>query len=326
MEVERDSALLTSYRLRTITIVVWATAFVLISLFVYPFVAGTQLVDIVPHLITLGVAAAAVALLAVVSWRRDSGRGLRRVEDERRTVERLAELDRMKSDFISTASHELRTPLTVIHGMGCTLQKQWDALDERTRRELLERLNENTRTLHGIVETLLDFSRLESGQIEANRQAVPLAGMAAGMVSRLEPLLDQHVVSVDVDEDLTVDADRLLLDRVLENLLMNAVKHTPAGTSITVRGRRAGTSAEVAVADTGPGISPEDLHHLGSRFFRGGHPNTRRSRGTGLGLALVGEILRVHGSALEVWSEVGRGSRFSFRLPLAEVAAEALPA
>ncbi|HEX2032216.1 MAG TPA: ATP-binding protein [Actinomycetota bacterium] len=266
----------------------------------------------------------ALELLAAIAGR--ALENAQRFEDEHRTVERLAELDRMKSDFISTASHELRTPLTVIHGMGFTLEQQWERLDEETRLELIQRLNENTRTLHGIVNTLLDFSRLESGRIEVDRRPVPLPGMIAGILSRVEPLLGDHAIAVEIEEDLTVDADRLLLDRVLENLIVNAAKHTPPGTSIVVWGRREGPAAAIAVADTGPGIPPEDLRHLGSRFFRGGEPNTRRSGGTGLGLALVGEILRVHGSALEVRSEVGHGSRFSFRLPLAEVAAEHQPA
>ena len=258
----------------------------------------------------------ALELLATVAGR--ALENAQRFEDEHRTVERLAELDRMKSDFISTASHELRTPLTVIHGMGFTLEQQWERLDEETRRELVERLNQNTRTLHGIVNTLLDFSRLESGRIEVDRQAVPLSGMTAGIMSRLEPLLAEHSLGIEMEPDVVVDADRLLLDRILENLVVNAVKHTPVGTSITVSARRDDGFAEVSVSDTGPGIRPQDLRHLGSPFFRGGDPNDRPSGGTGLGLALVGEILRVHGSALEVWSEIGRGSRFWFRLPLAD--------
>jgi signal transduction histidine kinase len=114
-----------------------------------------------------------------------------------------------------------------------------------------------------------------------------------------------------------VMADASLIDRVVENLLSNASKHTRPGTEVRLEAKTEADMARVSVVDDGPGISPDDLRHLGERFFRGGDPNTRTTRGTGLGLALAKEVLRLHGTDLEVQSEIGRGSRFSFRLPLA---------
>jgi len=105
------------------------------------------------------------------------------------------------------------------------------------------------------------------------------------------------------------------MERVAENLLTNAAKHTPPGTRMRLSAREAEGSMVVAVEDAGPGIPEEELVHLGERFFRGGEINTRQ-RGLGLGLAIASEILELHGTHLEVHSEVGQGSRFSFRLPL----------
>lgn len=239
-------------------------------------------------------------------------------EDEHRAVQRLGELDRLKSDFLSSVSHELRTPLTAIQGMGLTLEQQWDELDDGIRRELLNRLNANVISLHGIISTLLDFSRLEAGYLQLHTEPVALRTFVAELVGRLGTILAGHRVTVDVPPEHMVRADPALLERVVENLVSNAVKYTPAGTPVSVSSAEAedGT-VEVAVTDRGPGIPEGDLRHLGDRFFRGGDVNTRRTRGTGLGLALVREILRLHGSDLHIESEVGRGSRFSFRLETA---------
>jgi signal transduction histidine kinase len=240
-----------------------------------------------------------------------------RFADERRTVARLAEVDRLKGEFVSTVSHELRTPLTAILGMGLTVEQQWERMSDATRREFVARLNANAAALEEVVGTLLDFSRIDSGRLKIRPAAVRVDTLVAGVASRLAGLLDSHAVSVDVEEGLTVSGDRVLLERVVENLLSNAVKYTPAGTPIEVSARREDTVAVIAVADRGPGIAREDLRHIGDRFFRGGDPNTRKTRGTGLGLALVREILDLHGSELGVSSEPGLGSRFWFRLPLA---------
>jgi signal transduction histidine kinase len=142
-----------------------------------------------------------------------------------------------------------------------------------------------------------------------------LTDLLMGTVDRLALLFADHVLAVEVDRGLMVEADPILLERVAENLLANAVKHTLAGTRVTLSARGANGQVVVAVEDEGPGIPDEELVHLGERFFRGGEINTRQ-RGLGLGLAIASEILELHGSHLEVDSEVGKGTRFSFRLPL----------
>jgi RNA polymerase sigma factor, sigma-70 family len=239
----------------------------------------------------------------------------RRFDRQRRSLDRFAELDRMKSDFLSNISHELRTPLTVIAGVGRTLEESSNILSEEDSRDLLARLNANAATLDGMVTGLLDFGRLEAGHLEVEPVDVGLRQLLDGVTDRLTSLFRDHTVDLDVEDGLTAKADPLLIERVVENLLTNAAKYAPPGSRVRISAVSEGREAIVAVEDNGPGIPPDDLCHIGERFFRGGHSNTRSTRGTGLGLALVSEILDLHGTYLEVESELGIGSRFSFQLP-----------
>jgi signal transduction histidine kinase len=255
-----------------------------------------------------------------------AGRALenaRRFEAERNAVERLAELDRLKDDFISTGSHELRTPLTVVLGLGLTLEHRWDQMPESERREMVGLLNANATRLSNIVETLLDFSKIESG-VKPEVHPIALAELVEVIANRLQALFVDHDLHVSISPALRVSADSGLLERVLENLMINAVRHTPGGTRIDVAAGAEGGQAVISVADNGPGIAAGDLVHLGRRFFRAGRGNTRPSKGTGLGLALTREILILHGSALEVCSEPGEGARFAFRLPMLQAPGPAI--
>jgi len=232
------------------------------------------------------------------------------------SLKRSAELDRMKSDFIANVSHELRTPLTAIEGIGVTLERHFGTLDEKTQREFLGHLNANATSLHQIITTLLDFSRIEAGRLELDPREVNVRAWLETLMTRLRSVVESHRVTLSAPEEVVVRGDPVLLDRVVENLLANAVKHTPEGTRVTLSARAENGRATISVSDEGPGIPSEELSHLGTRFFRGGDSATRQTRGTGLGLAFAREILRLHGTDLEVESEPGRGSRFSFSLPV----------
>ena len=243
-----------------------------------------------------------------------------RFEIERQTVSRLEELDQMKSDFLTTVSHELRTPLTAIHGTGRTLEERWGDLDDDLKRELIGRLNANTESLRRIIAALLDFSKIEAGKFEVKPEPVDLGALAYEVTARLHGLFVNHLFSASVDDGMMVTADGVLVERVLENLLANAVQHTPPGTRVALAATREAGAIRVSVSDLGPGISAPDLERLGERFFRGGDPNTRPLGGTGLGLAFVREVLKLHHTALNVDSLAGRGATFSFLLPLASPA------
>ena len=238
-----------------------------------------------------------------------------RYDQKRIAVERLRELDRIKSDFLSSVSHELRTPLTAIEGFAVTLAQHWEALGRRERDELLSRLNENARVLHEIVVKMLDFSNVDSGRFTPHPRAVRLAHSIESVLLRHSELRKSHPVAVDVAPDLVVRADPLLLDRVFDNLLANAGRYTPPGTPVSVAVEIDSDEAAISITDAGPGMPPDELSRLGDPFFRGGDLNERRVRGAGLGIALIMEILELHGSHLEVESRPGLGTRFWFRLP-----------
>ncbi len=240
---------------------------------------------------------------------------VRRFDEQRQVIERLADLDRMKNDFLSTVSHELRTPLTVITGVGRMLEHQWRTIDDEVRADFLGRLNANAATLDRVIAQLLDFSKLESGQLRPEAREIDLSMLLPGVVDRLSSLLESHHVVLAVQPGLRTVADPVLIERIVENLLSNASKYTPPGSRVVVSAHGAGPGqVTVAVSDDGPGIPEAEVARIGERFFRGGDLYTRSTRGTGLGLAVVSEILELHGSRLEVESRVGEGSRFSFRL------------
>jgi signal transduction histidine kinase len=187
-------------------------------------------------------------------------------------------------------------------------------VDDRTRRDLLAGLTSNAKALDELISNLLDFSRLEAGRLDVRFGRLELTQLLESIAARLQSLFTRHTLELEVESDLVVEADGILIERVVENLLTNAAKHTPEGTPITLSARREGDEAVVVVRDEGPGIPAEDLAHLGERFFRGGDLNSRPTKGLGLGLALVREALSLHGSSLQIETEVGGGSSFSFRL------------
>ena len=242
----------------------------------------------------------------------------RAYREDHRTVEELQRLDVRTQDFISTASHELRTPLTVVQGLGQTLLSRWHDLDGDRRRDLLDRIESNAERLAAMVRSLLDTSAMESGALQPSTAPVSVRSTVTALLHRLTGVLAEHTVSVAVEADLTVEVDPGLFEHVLENLLTNAVKHTPSGTAIDVIGRRQHERAIVSVRDDGPGIAPDDLPHVLDRFYRGGDPTRRESGGLGLGLALAREVVEAHGGQLGVVSRRGEGTTFSFDLPLAE--------
>ncbi len=238
----------------------------------------------------------------------------RRFAADADTVAELRRLDDRTHDFVSTVSHELRTPMTVVHGLGQTVQRRWDDLTPERRADLLRRIDENAERLAVMVRSLVDTSALDRGRLEAHTSRVVLAESVAAVLGRLAPVIEAHPVAVEVDADLAVWADPSLLEHVLENLLSNAARHTPAGTEVVVRAWRRGADVEVEVADDGPGIPADDLPHVIERFYRVGEPTTRPSGGLGLGLALSQQILQAHGQELTVRSEPGRGTVFAFEL------------
>ncbi len=235
------------------------------------------------------------------------------VDADRRTLRTLGALLERQRDFVATVSHELRTPVTVIAGLATTMTRLGDAMPPEQHDHLLERLSANAASLTQIVESLLDTARLERG-LTAHHEVMDLGELAVGCVERLSSLMETHTVTVHVEDDVLVRADDGLLTRVVENLLINAQRHTPDGTHVEVRVLRREQHVEMVVRDDGPGIPADVLPHIKERFVRAGDHTTRATRGLGIGLALADQVLMLHGSTLRVASRQEQGATFGFTL------------
>jgi signal transduction histidine kinase/DNA-binding response OmpR family regulator len=239
----------------------------------------------------------------------------------------LQQLDRMKSDLLANVSHELRTPLTAIKGytdyiiegrLGQVTEKQEKGLTVVQRN--LERL---TKTINA----LLDFSRMEAGRISLHLQPFALGALVDQVRGMLRSELAKKGLAFtsEVEAGLPpVIADREKISAVLENLLVNAIKFTPEGGRVTVSAGRARgpmrAEAEIRVSDTGPGIPPDQLEKIFSRFHQVDSSTTRRFGGVGLGLAITRSILEAHGSSISAGTADGGGASFRFTLPVLEKA------
>jgi putative tryptophan/tyrosine transport system substrate-binding protein len=247
----------------------------------------------------------------------------KKVEDRTRELafanERLKELDRMKSDFVSHVSHELRTPLTAIKGaVDLVLREVTGPLTEK-QVHYLNRVRSNTQHLAGLINDLLDLSKIESGKIEVKSRRVSLGGLVHEVVEALRPVAAEKVIALETalrEPSILVWADRDKINQVLMNLIGNAIKFTPVqGRVIVSASRNGGESVQVSVSDTGPGVSPEDREKIFAKFYRA-ETNGTNPKGTGLGLAISKALVELHGGKIWVESEPGRGSTFFFTLPV----------
>lgn len=246
---------------------------------------------------------------------------------------RMAELDSLKSDFVSSVSHELRTPLTTIKALTRLLMR--DGLDESKRREYLETISVECDRQIDLVLNLLDLSRLEGGVFRITHERVDVAEVISSVVKSEVRAAEtrSHELSVEPGGDVSpVCADPKALRRVLSNIIENAIKYTPDGGRIRLSAREEGERVMISVADNGRGIPPEDMPVLFDKFHRGRpapHSEAMRNAttdaefledadvsGVGLGLYLGRNVMEQMGGRISVESEVGRGSRFTLHLPV----------
>ncbi len=242
-----------------------------------------------------------------------------------RDVTRETEVDRMKSDFIATVSHELRTPMTSIKGsLGLVLGGIAGNLPSEAK-ELLEIAQNNTDRLIRLINDILDISRIEAGKMELRLAPLSPGDAVARAVQELEGYAAHRSIQVSahVAEGLPsalADADRL--QQVLVNLLSNAIKFSEPATAVHISAVQDGREIRISVRDQGPGISADQLRHIFEKFHRVDNASTRKTGGTGLGLAICKAIVDEHEGRIWVESEVGKGSTFSFSLPVEPGVAE----
>jgi signal transduction histidine kinase len=240
--------------------------------------------------------------------------GARAYEAERKRADALAELDRTKTEFFSNVSHEFRTPLTLMLGpLEDALSRKLDPEE----REELEVVHRNGLRLLKLVNTLLDFSRIEAGRIQAVYEPTDLARYTADLASMFHSAIERVGMRLVVDcPPLPQHAyvDREMWEKIVLNLLSNAFKFTFEGT-ISVSIRHGEGHVELSVTDTGMGIAADELPRLFERFHRIEGAHGRTHEGSGIGLALVQQLVKLHGGTVKVTSEPGRGSAFVVRVP-----------
>jgi two-component system OmpR family sensor kinase len=238
--------------------------------------------------------------------------------DFNQMAQRVQATQQGQRDFVANVSHELRTPLTSIDGFAQAIL-DGTAADRDSQRHAAQVIHEETDRLARLVDDLLDLARLDAGQMAFARGPVDLNALVARVADRLSLRAQEKDIRLENEVSglpmLTGDGDRLA--QVFTNLIDNALKHTPAGGVVRLRGEARSADVLVHVEDTGPGIPAEDLSRIFERFYqvdkarRGG-----AGRGTGLGLAISREIVQAHGGHLTATSATGQGSRFTVQLPL----------
>jgi signal transduction histidine kinase len=232
---------------------------------------------------------------------------------EQETVRRLQDLDRMKSEFISTASHEMRTPLTTIIGFAKSLQQPEFVEDSEMRKEFLGRMERQGDRLLNLVDQLLHTARLEGRETEPKRAPFDFAVLAEEVAAGLDH--KGVAIKFDLPDDLpSLVSDRDMVSHILANLLGNAVKYSPPETVCTVGARASGDRFQFWVRDQGIGLSPEQLEHVFEPFWQADSSLTRETGGVGLGLYLVKLLITALKGEISVESEVGKGARFTVML------------
>ncbi|MDA3956280.1 cell wall metabolism sensor histidine kinase WalK [Oceanispirochaeta sp.] len=234
-------------------------------------------------------------------------------------VERLHMAEQQRTDLIANISHDLRSPLTSIRGHLETILLKDEKLTVPERRNFLEIILKNVSSFQKLVEELFDLAKLESRQVLPEKEPFQFAELVQDVILKLQPQAEKSNIAIHMkhsDEIPVLEGDIGMLERVLTNLLENALSHTPDGGEIQISILNENDQLIILLTDTGPGISAEDLPHIFERFYRADKSRDRRSPGTGLGLAIVKEIVNLHGGIIQAESPQGSGAFFRIILPL----------
>jgi len=238
-------------------------------------------------------------------------------------VEKTEEVERanqLKSEFLANMSHELRTPLNVIIGFSQLMTDEAPGKVNNEQRQCLSDILDSSQHLLNLINEVLDLSKIESGEVKLKLKNVALIEVVESLTRTMMPILTPRKQSLDVEieEGLPlVYADKAKLKQVLLNLVDNSSKFTPDGGKLKIEAVREGNWCRVSVIDNGIGIKKEDQERVFEPFYQLDNPLTKGRGGTGLGLALVKQIVERYGGRIWVESEYGKGSRFTFTVPLA---------
>ena len=243
----------------------------------------------------------------------------RDVTEKKRYEQRLKELDKMKSAFVSNVSHELRTPLTAIKASADNMLDRLIGDLNAKQVGYLTRIKSNSDRLARLINDLLDLSTIEAGKIDLRPANLPLVTLVKEAAESLRPVTAEKLINLTVmsaDPGVIAWADRDKVIQVLMNLIGNALKFTPTHGEVTVAvAKNSAAWMQISVTDTGPGIPAEEVNKVFGRFYQIGQAGTQKTQGTGLGLAISKALVEMHGGKIWVESEAGKGSTFSFTLP-----------
>ncbi len=235
----------------------------------------------------------------------------------RHALARQQELEKARRDLIVAVSHDLRTPLASIRAMAESID---DGVvdDPAVVKRYLNSMGAEVRRLGSLIDDLFELSRIDAGTIDLHLEPSSLPDLISDTLESMGPLAKQRGISLEGAAapglpDLRLDAARI--QRVLTNLVQNAIVHTPAGGDVTIQAQARDGAVEVQVRDTGEGVTAEDLPRIFEPFYRGDPSRTRKDGGSGLGLSIVKALVEAHGGTVSVVSDLGRGSIFTVRLP-----------
>jgi signal transduction histidine kinase len=246
-----------------------------------------------------------------------------------RQIEEIRTLDALRRDLVANVSHDLRTPLVSIHGYVETILMKEHSITVDQQRSYLQAVLHSTERLKNLVEELLELSRLEARQTTPRLEPFSVGELVQDVVQQQRMQAENRGVSIRLSLPLHlpfVIGDIGLIERVLQNLVDNAIKYTTSPGTITISLSPTAAGVEVEIADTGEGIPQDELSHIFDRFRRGNTGTRGRISGAGLGLAIVKRILDLHHVRISVSSSPGRGTSFSFTLPRDETPLEVRPA
>ncbi len=231
-----------------------------------------------------------------------------------RDITRFRQADELKSEFISIVSHELKTPVALIKGYVSTLRREDVDWDCEIMNDSLQVIEEEADRLTGLIENLLDASRLQAGGMELKRADIGMRQFATHLAERFQTQTENHEIIVDIPVDFpVVMADETRIEQVLSNLISNAIKYAPGG-EIHITGQTLPDQVIICVTDEGPGIAVGDLPHIFDRFYRA-QETSRKTKGAGLGLYLARAIIEAHGGRMWADPKTETGARICFSLP-----------
>lgn len=231
---------------------------------------------------------------------------------------RLGELDELKADFLSNVSHELRTPIASVKQSALLLEEEVVGKLSSDQREIVSIIRSNVQRLGALINDLLDTAKLEAGRLDIVPESVDLRDLIRQSVATVAPLAAEKRLRISMKanhDDVTAMVDSTRMEQVLVNLLSNAIKFTPEDGAISLSCERRGEKVVCTVADTGVGIPAAELPTIFDKFHQAKAARTSQVKGTGLGLTIVRYILEAHGGSIDVASEVGVGTTFTFSVP-----------